>query len=384
MHVAVTRAAKRLILSGALRGLQGLGERRSPRARAVLDGAGAVRRPGTADGPARRERGRDARQPRRMGGGRARRAERSRGARARPPGEDEAPPATVPQPAPVAPPPWGPAPPRVVARQVATPDTLSYSSLAEYRRCPYSWYLRRALRLPDRDDRDLAAVLPRTGGRDAMLRGSIAHAVLEHADLRPGAPAPDAGSVRATAAGLDAGLDDDAVADQLALAGGFLDGPLRERAAHAADVRREVVFALPLDPAQPDGPLLNGVIDLLVLGEPDGRALVIDYKTDRVAPGGRPRGEGRPRLRDPARRLRPRGAALGRRPPSTWSICTSSARTRPSRRRSRPPTSRACRPSSPRPRSRCWPASSRRHRSRGPACARPARAGAASARSRTS
>jgi len=66
--------------------------------------------------------------------------------------------------------------------------------------------------------------------------------------------------------------------------GGFLDGPLRDRAARAADVRREVVFALPLDPQAPDGPLLNGVIDLLVLGEPDGRALVIDYKTDRVGP----------------------------------------------------------------------------------------------------
>ncbi len=283
MHVAVTRAEQLLILSGTFQASKGWA--------AVRHGAPAL----SWMGPALF----GARAPGAPGGGTEGVLGVTRGswaAQARvlvsAPGEQAVlllgepdPPGTVPEPGRDPSEPREPAPaPGVAEPRTATPDTLSYSSLADYRRCPYSWYLRRSLHLPERDDRDLAAVLPRSGGSGALLRGSIAHAVLEHADLRGGAPAPDAEGVRAAAAALDATLDEEAIADQLGLVGGFLDGPLRERAARAADVRREVVFALPLDPQDPGGPLLNGVIDLLVLGEPDGRALVIDYKTDRVGP----------------------------------------------------------------------------------------------------
>ena len=48
-------------------------------------------------------------------------------------------------------------------------------------------------------------------------------------------------------------------------------------------MRREVGFALPLDADADDAPMLNGVIDLMA-AEPDGRVLVVDHKTDRVAP----------------------------------------------------------------------------------------------------
>ena len=48
----------------------------------------------------------------------------------------------------------------------------------------------------------------------------------------------------------------------------------------ARGARREYPFAFSLGP---DEPLVTGVIDLLVR-EPDGGVLVVDYKSDRVAP----------------------------------------------------------------------------------------------------
>jgi len=67
-----------------------------------------------------------------------------------------------------------------------------------------------------------------------------------------------------------------------ALLASALDTPLAARlraAAHGA--RREHPFAFSLGPAEP---LLTGVLDILAR-EPDGGLLVVDYKSDRVAPG---------------------------------------------------------------------------------------------------
>lgn len=159
------------------------------------------------------------------------------------------------------------------------PATLSYSSLSAHRRCGYSWYLRRVLGLPERDP--AAGAGGRTGD-DARRRGSIAHAVLERAVLTAGAPPPGPADVRAAAAAIGEPLDDAEIDDQLRLAGVFLDGHWRARAAAALELRREVPFALPLDDGGADGPLLNGVIDLLAV-EAGDRMLVVDHKTDRVA-----------------------------------------------------------------------------------------------------
>ncbi len=90
--------------------------------------------------------------------------------------------------------------------------------------------------------------------------------------------------VRAAGAIFGADLGDADIAEQLELAAAFLEGPLRARAAAARERRREVGFALALDPADDASPLLTGVIDLLA-HERDGTALVVDYKTDRVEPG---------------------------------------------------------------------------------------------------
>jgi hypothetical protein len=56
--------------------------------------------------------------------------------------------------------------------------------------------------------------------------------------------------------------------------------------AGASDVRREYPFAFSAlvdDAAGDRGPLLTGVIDLLAV-EGDGAYLIVDYKSDRVAP----------------------------------------------------------------------------------------------------
>jgi len=162
------------------------------------------------------------------------------------------------------------------------PATLSYSSLTDYARCGYRWYLRRVLRLPEQ----AAGELGTSGGFSdaARRRGSIVHAVLERADLASGAAGPDDAAVRAAAAAIGEPLDDADIADQLALAAAFLTGPWRDRAAAAISVRREVGFALPLDSDADDSPMLNGVIDLLA-EEADGGVLVVDHKSDHIAPG---------------------------------------------------------------------------------------------------
>jgi ATP-dependent exoDNAse (exonuclease V) beta subunit len=171
-----------------------------------------------------------------------------------------------------APPAVTPAPPPV--------STLSYSSLGAYRACGYRYYLERILRLPEVEPPPHLRPEP---GRspDARLRGSIVHALLEGADLRPGSAPPGEAEVRAVAADLDAALRDEDVADVLRLLGAFARSGVRDRLAAARDVRREHPFALPLGPDPETAPLLNGVVDVLAF-EPDGTALVVDYKTDRV------------------------------------------------------------------------------------------------------
>ena len=155
---------------------------------------------------------------------------------------------------------------------------LSYSALTDYARCPYSWYLRRVLRLPLRDGRDLAAGDPGRSPR-ARERGTLAHALLEHADLRPGARALTADDVAERAAALGIELQPGDAEDQIALTAAFLGSPLRARVGGAGQVRREAAFAFALG----DRPLVGGVIDLLAQ-EAGGTWLIVDYKSDHVEP----------------------------------------------------------------------------------------------------
>ena len=138
--------------------------------------------------------------------------------------------------------------------------TLSPSALVRHAACGYRFYLERVLELPEVDP-------PQDGWRfDPGIRGQATnrqrgteiHAVLEHLDL--GNPQLPEGAGHLTT-----------------LTNAFLSSPARTRLARARTLRRETPFALQLEP----GTLLTGIVDALA-DEGDGRAYVIDYKTDRV------------------------------------------------------------------------------------------------------
>jgi hypothetical protein len=155
------------------------------------------------------------------------------------------------------------------------PATLSYSSLSRYAACPYRFHLERGLGLPEQEPpphlRD--AEVP-VAGLDPRLRGTLVHELLERQD----ATTPAEADVRALAATHEVELGDDDVADLAGMVSAFAASALNARLEAAADVRREHTFAFPL---MADGPLVNGVVDVLAR-EADGTALVVDYKSDQV------------------------------------------------------------------------------------------------------
>jgi ATP-dependent exoDNAse (exonuclease V) beta subunit len=169
------------------------------------------------------------------------------------------------------------APADPIAPRPPAPATLSYSSLARYAACPYRFHLERGLGLPEQEPpahlRDPEAPVERL---DPRLRGTLVHELLER--LEHGAAAPGEEAVRALGAAHDVELSGADVADLLGMVRAFADSPLGARLGAAAEVHREHVFAFPL---MADGPLVNGVVDALAI-EPDGTALVVDYKSDRV------------------------------------------------------------------------------------------------------
>ncbi len=153
--------------------------------------------------------------------------------------------------------------------------SLSYSALSGYAACQYRFYLERVLRLPR--VAEPAPDAPAQGeALDRMVRGSIAHLLLEQLDLdRPAVP--DAEAVELAAQMSDAEVTPDDVADLQELVRAAIEGDVLARALAARRVRREEGFAFILD----DVPF-TGYVDLLA-EEADGTALVVDYKTNPVA-----------------------------------------------------------------------------------------------------
>jgi hypothetical protein len=179
-------------------------------------------------------------------------------------------------------------PPAAVAAQaielprVGVPGRLSYTSLSAYGRCGYRYYLQRVMRLPDVDPGEAAASPEAAGGLDPRIRGSIVHSLFEELDLADPV-LPDAASVRALADLHDAEIDDRDVTDCLAMVSAFLDGPMAPPLRAARRIRRERGFSFPLDGADGATTLVNGFVDVIA-EMPDGASLVLDYKTDQVAP----------------------------------------------------------------------------------------------------
>ena len=169
-------------------------------------------------------------------------------------------------PAPESPPPAEPAPP------VAA---LSYSSLGEYKRCGYRFYVERVLGLPpvDRPDGPREAV----AGLAPTDRGVLVHDLLERLDFRrPVKPTAAMISAAAQRTGIGSRLTDTDAAEAAGLVERFAATELCARLGRATQVSREERFAFLLG-----GALVVGALDVLAR-EPGGRSLVVDYKTDRL------------------------------------------------------------------------------------------------------
>ncbi|HEX5146095.1 MAG TPA: 3'-5' exonuclease, partial [Conexibacter sp.] len=163
--------------------------------------------------------------------------------------------------------------------------TLSYTSLQQHATCGYRFYLERVLRLPPTDETPLAPARRTSTDLDPRIRGRIVHALLEAADFTRPEP-PDAAVVRAEAARAGTALSDADAQKIAALVGGLLASDLPPRLAALKDLRREQPFALQLaTPAGHEIPLV-GVLD--AVGRERGRTLVVDWKSDRLAPDADP------------------------------------------------------------------------------------------------
>jgi ATP-dependent helicase/nuclease subunit A len=273
-YVAVTRAQERLVLSGALKfdGFTGEGG-------ATGGGPAAWLAPAFVP---------ELGEVMERGGGEVRRDGVRVAVRIGRPGdlrrEPDAPPATMPGPAPAPPAAAMPAPAPAPTSTPASPGSpvgaLSYSSLGEYARCGYRFYAQRVLGLPPVPE-PRGAIEPTDGPRSAADRGVLLHALLEGLDFRrPVVPSAAVVSLAAAQAGLHP-PPGPAEADELAaLVRRFADSELCARLGRATHTRREERFAFALS-ADPAHPLIVGAIDVLAR-EPEGRMLVVDYKSDRL------------------------------------------------------------------------------------------------------
>jgi len=179
----------------------------------------------------------------------------------------------------------GPITPRIrpliqIPAPLADPDgTMSYTSLVELERCGYRYYLERVLGL---SENHAAARSERedSGGIAARARGRIVPMLLEAIDFaRPRAPSAQMVAAAARQVGRRLSGDErEEITSLIAVA--LAAGPARLLGA-ARRVRREHPFAFSLEPAEP---LVTGVLDLIV-EQPDGSSLIVDYKSDRLSGG---------------------------------------------------------------------------------------------------
>ena len=176
------------------------------------------------------------------------------------------------------------------------PQRLSYSALGAYARCGYRFYLERVLGLPrvappppdevaqadavvEVGADEVTRVEEVVGGLDPRVRGSLVHRLLEDLDYaRPAPPAVEAVAELAAEWGLEPTAAE--LEDVRGLVAAFARSPLCARLASARRTRKEAPFSFTLDPAG-GGPLVTGFIDV-VAREPDGGALIVDYKSDRL------------------------------------------------------------------------------------------------------
>ncbi len=146
--------------------------------------------------------------------------------------------------------------------------TLSYSALSLYERCSYRFYAERIVGLretkPGRGSGE--------GGLAATEIGDAVHVLLEQLDLA--APQPPADLSEAVRTRYSAATDDE-VARIRGLVEDYCRSALAQRIAALPGATVERSFSF-----EHDGVLLRGRLD--VFHEADGRALVVDYKTNML------------------------------------------------------------------------------------------------------
>jgi ATP-dependent helicase/nuclease subunit A len=178
---------------------------------------------------------------------------------------------------------------------------LSYSALESYKRCPYRFYLERVVRMPragaelTRPDADPEQAPPPGNAPDQLslsapvapeelsplVRGSIVHELLERIDFRR-PRSPSRAEIERQAGANNVSLTDADAEDVAGLIDRFLASEMCARIRAARKVRLELPFAYPLEPDGLGGRslLVNGVVD--VHADEGDRLLVVDYKTDAL------------------------------------------------------------------------------------------------------
>jgi hypothetical protein len=142
--------------------------------------------------------------------------------------------------------------------------SLSYSALALFGRCSYRYYAERVVGMRPSDAR---GSIPGQSGLAATEIGDAVHVLLEHG--------VDASEVRDPVLARYPAATEEDLARIAELVQAWYDSPFARRLAQLKRPRPELAFAF-----EHDGVLLHGRFD--VYARSDGRALVVDYKTNRL------------------------------------------------------------------------------------------------------
>ncbi len=128
---------------------------------------------------------------------------------------------------------------------------LSFTALSLFEQCGYKYWARYGIGLPEQE-------VPRVGdGMSGVEVGTAVHELLEHLDL---------------AAPVIPEIEDERVRAHV---NAYVDSPLARRLGGLANVTKERHFTF-----EHDGVLIHGFLDVLQLA--DGKALVVDYKTNFI------------------------------------------------------------------------------------------------------
>jgi ATP-dependent exoDNAse (exonuclease V) beta subunit len=141
--------------------------------------------------------------------------------------------------------------------------SLSYSALALFARCSYRYYAERVIGMRAGDAH---GSVPGQSGLAATEIGDVVHVLLENGV---------AGDVEEPVRARYASATDEDIARVAGLVKAWHDSPLARRLSEMEGVRPELPFAF-----EHDGVLLHGRFD--VYAGSGGRALVVDYKTNRL------------------------------------------------------------------------------------------------------